>query len=301
MNLKQLLYKFAHPNTLIDSFMGRTVSIWSDEFYLKVVFLMRMGYRLNLKNPKTFSEKLQWLKLNDIHQEYTQMVDKVAAKDYVKSIIGEQYIIPTLGIWDSVEEIDWMNLPNQFVIKSTGDSGGVVVCKDINTLDIQKAKSKLSTLGSRDYTKTSKEYPYKNVPHRYIAEQYMEDESGYELKDYKFFCFNGVPKFLFVATGRQNNDTRFDFYDTDFRHLPVTNGHLNANASHVKPSNFDKMLELAAKLSRGIPHVRVDLYNINGSIYFGEMTFFHNSGMVPFKPKEWDYKFGEYIDLDRLR
>lgn len=301
MNIKHLLYKLTHINTLVDSFMGRTVDWWSDEFYLKVVFLMRMGYRLNLKQPRTFSEKLQWLKLNYIRPEYTKMVDKVAAKEYVRSIIGESYIIPTLGVWDEVNEIDWDSLPSQFVIKSTGDSGGVVVCKDKESLDIEASKRKLSVLGSRDYTRTSKEYPYKNVPHRYIAESYMEDESGYELKDYKFFCFNGVPQFLFVATGRQNNDTRFDFYDTDFNHLPVINGHPNAVNPPQKPQNFEEMLSVAAKLSAGIPHVRIDLYNINGSVYFGEMTFFHYSGMVPFKPIEWDYKFGEFLNIEELK
>ena len=128
----------------------------------------------------------------------------------------------------------------------------------------------------------------------------MEDESGYELKDYKIFCFDGEAKFLFVATGRQQNDTRFDFYDTEFNHLPLTNGHANADVWPVKPENFEEMLEVASKLSKGIPHVRVDLYNINGRIYFGELTFFHWSGMVPFEPNEWDYKFGEYLHLPKL-
>lgn len=139
------------------------------------------------------------------------------------------------------------------------------------------------------------------MPHRFIAEKYMEDESGFELKDYKIFCFDGSPKFLFVATGRQQHDTRFDFYDLDFNHLPVLNGHPNADLWPVKPENFSEMLDVAAKLSKGIPHVRVDLYNVNGKIYFGEMTFFHWSGMVPFEPLEWDYKFGEYINLSGLK
>ena len=156
---------------------------------------------------------------------------------------------------------------------------------------------KLQRTGNRDYTKINKEYPYHNVSHRYIAEQYLEDESGFELKDYKIFCFNGVPKFLFVATGRQQNDTRFDFFDCEFNHLPVKNGHPNADIQPTKPQNFEEMLEIASRLSQGIPHVRVDLYNVKGRVYFGEMTFFHWSGIVPFEPIEWDYKFGEYIKL----
>lgn len=270
----------------------------SDETYLGWYFRYRMGYALDLKKAKTFNEKIQVLKIESKkHPEYTKMVDKATAKDYVVSIIGEKYIIPTYGIWNSVEEIEWDKLPNQFVVKSTGDSGGVVVCKDKSKLNLKAAKNKLRIRGTRDYCITSKEFPYKNVPHRYIAEAYMEDESGYELKDYKIFCFDGEPKFLFVATGRQLHDTRFDFYDLDFNHLPVLNGHPNADVWPTKPMNWEEMLDVARRLSKNIPHVRVDLYNINGKIYFGELTFFHFSGMVPFEPMEWDYKFGEYIKL----
>lgn len=270
----------------------------SDETYLRWYFRYKMGYALDLKHPKTFNEKTQVLKLESKkHPEYTKMVDKATAKDYVASIIGEKYIIPTYGIWNSVEEIEWDKLPNQFVVKSTGDSGGVVVCKDKSKLDLEAAKKKLRIRGTRDYCLTNKEFPYQNVPHRYIAEAYMEDESGYELKDYKIFCFDGEPKFLFVATGRQQHDTRFDFYDLDFNHLPVLNGHPNADVWPQKPLNWDEMLEVARKLSKGLIHVRVDLYNVNGKIYFGELTFFHWSGVIPFEPMEWDYKFGEYMKL----
>lgn len=272
----------------------------SDELYIKVAFRLNVGYWPDLEHPKSFNEKLQWLKLHDKHDEYTKMVDKIEAKEYVASIIGEKYIIPTIGTWNSVDEIDWDSLPNQFVIKATNDSGGVVVCKDKSKLNIQEAKNKLFKLGNRDYTIVSKEYPYKKVQHRYIAEQYIEDESGYELKDYKFFCFDGDAKFLFVATGRQQNDTRFDFYDKYFNHLPVINGHPNADRWPIKPRNFEEMLDVAGKLSMGIPHVRVDLYNVNGRIYFGELTFFHWSGFCPFEPQEWDFKFGSYLRLPEL-
>lgn len=270
-----------------------------NKLYLKWSFKNRMGYPLNLKNPRSFSEKLQWLKLNDRHPEYTQLVDKAEAKKYVASIIGEKYIIPTIGVWDNVDEINWDCLPDSFVVKSTNDSGGVVVCKNKSLLDKEAAVAKLKALGGREYTKYNKEYPYKNVPHRFIAEKYMEDESG-ELKDYKIFCFNGKAKFLFVATGRQKGDTRFDFYDCAFNHLPVLNGHPNADVMPEKPDNFDEMLVVAEKLSVGIPHIRVDLYNIRGKIYFGELTFFHWSGMVPYEPIEWDYKFGDYLELPSI-
>ena len=294
-------YRSLRPSNLKKKFWNRVViyscPFLSDESYLKLKFRHRVGYSLNLDNPRSFNEKLQWLKLYDKHPEYTRMVDKATAKDYVAGIVGEKYIIPTLGVWNSVDGIDWDGLPDQFVVKLTGDSGGVVVCKDKKSFDRRAAIKKLKMHGERTHVKYSKEYPYKDVPQRYIAEQYMEDESGVELKDYKFFCFEGKPRFLFVATGRQNNDTRFDFYDMDFNHLPVLNGHPNADVWPTKTENFDEMIQVAERLSQGMPHVRVDLYNCNGKIYFGELTFFHWSGMVPFEPVEWDYKFGEYLKL----
>lgn len=274
-----------------------SVDMLSDKTYLKCWYKLLMGKKLNIENPQTFNEKIQWLKLYYRKPEYTKMVDKVAAKDYVSNIVGNEYIIPTIGVWNTIEDIDWTSLPNQFVIKAAHDSGGVVICKDKSKLNIPEAIAKLSGAGKKDYTKYNKEYVYHNVPHRFIAEKYMEDESGFELKDYKIFCFDGVPRFLFVATGRQQHDTRFDFYDTEFNHLPVLNGHPNADVWPTKPENFEKMLEVAGNLSKGMPHVRVDLYNINGKIYFGELTFFHWSGIVPFEPEKWDYRFGEYLTL----
>ena len=299
--MNTLVKAIRNPKKAIRVSLGRIVdtfvNVLPDQLFIKLQFRINVGYWPNLKNPKSFNEKLQWLKFNDIHPEYTKLVDKVDAKLYVESIVGNKYIIPTLGVWDNVEDIDWASLPNQFVVKATNDSGGVVVCKDKNKLDIEQARIKLKGLGGRDYTLYNKEYPYHDVSHRFIAEAYMEDESGYELKDYKIFCSYGKPKFLFVATGRQQHDTRFDFYDTEFNHLPVLNGHDNADTWPTKPQNYAEMLEVAAKLSEGFPQIRVDLYNCNGKIYFGELTFFHWSGTVPFEPREWDYKFGEMITL----
>ena len=258
-----------------------------------------MGYWPHLNHPRTFNEKLQWLKLNDRHAEYTQMVDKIDAKKYVASIIGDKYIIPTLGVWNSVDEIEWDKLPNQFVIKVSSDSGGIVVCKDKQTLDIEKAKEKLTNGWGKNYYVHNKEYPYRDLTPRIIAEEYKEDESGYELRDYKIFCFNGEPKILFVASDRQNagEDTKFDFFDLNWNHLPFTNGHPNSKEHIAKPKNFEEMLEIAKKLSVGIPQVRIDLYNCNGQIYFGEITFFHWSGMTAFDPVEWDFKLGKMIKL----
>lgn len=272
-----------------------------DKLYLSIKFRTRFGYWMDWKHPQTFSEKLQWLKIYDRHPEYTKMVDKAAAKQYVANIIGEDYIIPTLAVYNSAEDIDFGKLPKQFVLKCTHDSGGLVVCKDKSKLDYEAARKKLRKGLKRTYIIQNREYPYKDVPRRIIAEKYMEDESG-ELQDYKFFCFDGVPKYLFVATDRSRKDveTKFDFFDMEWNHLPFTNGHPNNPITPKMPDNFELMKELAGKLSVGMPEVRVDLYNIRGKIYFGELTFFHWSGLVPFNPKEWDYIFGQQIRLPKV-
>ena len=271
----------------------------SDEKYLRNMYRGTVGKRLNLGDPQTFNEKLQWLKLYDRKPEYTMMVDKYAVKEYVSCRIGSEYIIPTLGIWDNFDDIDFASLPNQFVLKCTHDSGGIVICKNKGAFDIKQAKKKMEESLKRDYYLYGREWPYKNVPRKIIAEQYMEDTETSELRDYKFFCFGGKVKALFIATERQsvNEETKFDFFDENYCHLPITNGHPNAKIIPEKPYNFEKMKVLAEKLSENIPHLRVDFYEVNGKIYFGELTFFQNSGFVPFEPTEWDLKFGEWIIL----
>ena len=274
----------------------------SDEEYLKKTFQLSMGKPLNLENPQTFNEKLQWLKLYDRKPEYTMMVDKYLVREYIAKTIGEEYLIPLLGVWNSPDEIDFEKLPNQFVLKCNHNSGlGMCICKDKTKLNIKKVKAELAKGLKQDYYLTGREWPYKDVPRKIIAEQFMVDESGYELKDYKFFCFDGQVKALFVAKDRQTKgeETKFDFFDENFNHLPFINGHPNSKPPYFKPENFDEMKSLAEKLSVGIPQVRVDLYNINGHVYFGELTFSHWSGMVPFEPEEWDYKLGEWIQLSK--
>lgn len=251
----------------------------------------------DLDNPKRYNEKLQWLKLNDIHPEYTHLVDKYESKEYVRKIIGAEYIIPTLGVWDTFDEIPFDKLPNAFVLKTTHDSGGVVVCPDKSKLNVKAARRKLEKSLRHNYFYEHREYPYKDVKPRIIAEKFMVDESGSELKDYKFFCFDGRCKMMFIATGRRINDVRFDFFDPDFHHLPFRQGHPWSDKEIIKPENFEEMVDIAEKLSKGFLHVRVDLYNINGKIYFGELTFFHFSGNVPFEPDEWDYKVGGWLKL----
>ena len=268
----------------------------NDAAYVKLLYWCSIRKKLDLENPKTFNEKLQWLKLYDRKPEYTRMVDKYEAKRYVAEKIGEEYIIPTLGVWDRFEDIDFDSLPDQFVLKCTHDSGGLVIVKDKAKLDKKAAKKKIEKSLRRNYYYCGREWPYQNVKPRIIAEAFMVDESGTDLKDYKFFTFNGKAKMLFVATDRAV-DTRFDFFDMDFRHLPILNGHENATKKIEKPKSFAQMKELAETLSAGMPQIRVDFYDVNGQIYFGEMTFFHWSGFTPFEPEEWDLTLGNWIAL----
>ncbi len=270
----------------------------SDEKVIRIKYEEALGKKLNLDNPVTYNEKLQWLKLYDHNPIYTTMVDKVNVKDYVADKIGSGYIIKTLGVYNHFDDIDFNKLPNRFVIKCSHDSGGLVICKNKKNFDIKSAKEKIEKCLKRDYFYVHREWPYKDVKHQILIEEYLEDKTDKELRDYKFFCFNGKVKLMFVASNRQGDgDTYFDFFDQKYNHLDIINGHPNAPTIPHKPKNFDKMIELAEKLSKEIPHVRVDFYEVNGKIYFGEMTFFHWSGFVPFEPDEWDKKIGDYIVL----
>lgn len=291
-----------NPSILFIALGGKGWFNWlPDEIYLKLIYRLAMGRFLDLDNPKTYTEKLQWLKLYDRNDVYTTMVDKHLVKEYVSSLIGEEYIIPTLGIWENVDDIDFNELPNQFVLKCTHDSGGLIVCTDKNKLDIRKAKEKLKACLMKQYFWQGREWPYKNIKPMVIAEKYMEDRETEELRDYKFFVFNGVPKVLFIASERQNEatDTKFDFFDMDFNDLHIKNGHNNSQKIIKKPACFNEMKLLASKLSQGIPQLRVDFYEVNGKVYFGELTFFHHGGLVPFEPEIWDLKFGDWIELPK--
>ena len=273
--------------------------IVNPEKYVKTLFYQRMGYPLNLECPRTYSEKLQWLKLYWHLPILTTLVDKYAVKEYVRKKIGDQYIIPTIAVWNRISDIRWNELPNQFVLKCTHDSGGLVICKDKAQLDRRQAIHRIKKSLSDNYFYFGYEWPYKNVKPRIIAEQYMEDSVTKELRDYKFFCFNGRVKALFIATDRNvtGKDVKFDFFDEYFNHLPFKQGHENAAIMPQKPVCFEEMKRLASQLSEGFPHVRVDLYEVDGRVYFGEMTFFHNSGWTKFDPEKWDDIFGSWLSL----
>ena len=298
MNISRFIYYLHNPQDLQFALALRYPKLFPDKQYLKVLFRKLMGSELNLECPQTFSEKLQWLKLYDHNPQYTQMVDKYEAKKYVANIIGEEYIIPTLAVYNSTKEINLDTLPDKFVLKCTHDSGSVAICKDKKTFQKEKAFAMLDKGLKRNFFWENREWPYKNVKPRIIAEAYLEDKETQELRDYKFFCFGGKVKALFIAEDRQGDEeTKFDFFDADFHHLDIRNGHPNASVPPEKPLSFEKMKEMAERLSQGIPHLRVDFYEANGKIYFGELTFSHWSGFTPFEPAEWDLRFGQWLEL----
>lgn len=288
------------PRRIICALLYYTKRIWPDKLYLQLRYYSETGKILNLNSPKTFNEKLQWLKLYNRCPNYTTMVDKYAVKQYVADKIGIDYIIPTIGIWNNVEDIDWQSLPNQFVLKTThdGGSGGVIVCKNKEKLNKVDACKKLHDSLNSDIYLNYREWPYKNVPKRIIAEKFIVDESGIELKDYKFFCFNGQVQCFKIDFDRYTSH-KANYYDRDFNLLPF--GEVMCPADHTikfaKPKNFNLMLKLAESLALNIPFVRIDFYNIDGKIYFGEITFFPAAGMGKFEPEEWDEKLGKMIKL----
>lgn len=273
------------------------------ERYICKLFYQRMGYPLNLMDPKTFSEKLQWLKLYWHDPRLTELVDKQTVKEFVKEKVGSQYVIPTIGVWDSVDDIDWDSLPDQFVLKCTHDSGGIVICEDKLLFDRQSAIRTLKKSLRRNYYYMGYEWPYKNVVPRIIAEPYLKDAATGELRDYKFFCFDGKVKALFVATDRNKpgKEVKFDFFDSEYNHLPIKQGHENAPIPPQLPSHFEEMKQVASSLSDGFPQVRVDLYEKDGGVLFGELTFFHHGGWTRFDPMAWDYVFGEWISLPQSK
>lgn len=268
----------------------------SDEHFLKLKFYNIFGRKLDLNNSITLNEKLQWLKLYDRKDIYTTMVDKYEVKKYVADIIGEEYIIPTLGIYDIWEEIDFEKLPNQFVIKCTHDSGGLAICRNKKDFIKENAKKKINKSLKHNFFYQEREWPYKNVKPKIIIEKYMGDN----LNDYKIFCFNGIPKYILVCSNRKGNQKNTDFYDTEWNLMPFTRANHKNNPEKIeKPKKLDEMLKIASKLSKDIPFIRVDLYNIKSKIYFGELTFFPSAGFEGFSPKEWDEKLGNMIKLPK--
>lgn len=275
----------------------------SDRLWVESKFYLTFDRKINLKAPVTFNEKLQWLKLYDHNPKYTKLVDKCEVKPYLASILGDEYIIPTLGIWDKPDDIDWSNLPNQFVLKCNHDSGGLTICKDKSKLDKKGAVTKLESCLKKDFYKVSREWPYKNVKRKIIAEKYLNSGSELsDLQDYKFFCFNGNVKFLKVDFNRFVNH-KANYYDCDWNLLPFGEELCPPDPSHTieKPINFPRMIEIAKELSKDLPFVRIDLFNVKGKIYIGEITLYPSAGMGRIIPMEWDEKIGNMLQLNMVK
>lgn len=287
------------------SYLSNTGLIPNDKLYLNVAFFLSQGKKLQLSNPQTFQEKMQWLKLYDRRPEYTIWADKVKAKEYVASVIGEEHIIPTLGVWDNPDDIDFDQLPEKFVLKCNHNSGlGMYICKSRSTFDEKKVRENLKKGLRENYYLHNREWPYKDIPRKILAEKYMEDSGAPKgLADYKFFCFNGEPKFCQVIRDRTTSET-IDFYDMEWNHQvfyglnPVAR---NGNTPVARPVHLEKMIEICKQLSSDSPFVRVDLYVISNTEYFGEITFFPAGGLGTFDPKDWNLILGNMITLPGIK
>ena len=272
-----------------------------DKLFLRIMYFKAMKHGVSFRNPETFNEKLQWLKLYNRRPEYTMMVDKYLVRDYIAKEIGEEYLIPLLGVWDNPDDIDFDALPNQFVLKCNHNSGtGMCICKDKSKLNVEQVLSELHKGYKEDYYVMNREWPYKNVPRKIIAEKYMVDKGTAELRDYKFFCFGGVCKCMKVDFDRFV-EHRANYYNPQGNLLDLgeTICPPDKQKNIVLPTNMDKMIVLAEKLSQGIPFLRVDFYDVNGQIYFGELTFYPASGFGAFTDDEWDVELGKWIELPK--
>lgn len=272
-----------------------------DSLYLRVLYFHIFRKPLNLKYPKTFNEKLQWLKLYDRNPIYTKMVDKYEVRKYIKNIIGDEYLIPLIGVWDDVNDIDFDLLPNQFVLKCTHDSGSVYICNDKKNFDIDKVKQDINKHLKKNFYYVGREWPYKNVTPRIICEKYMEDSLTKELRDYKFFCFNGYVDNVMICLDRHINDPKFYFFNKKWEllRLNIRGKEAPKDFTIPKPDCIDKMFEIASELSKNIPFVRIDLYECNGCIYFGEFTFYPQGGYDINLLPETDLYFGNLITLKK--
>lgn len=273
-------------------------NILPDKVFLKKLFKHKMGTELDLKKPKTFNEKLQWLKLYDRKPEYTIMVDKYLVKDYVAKVLGDEFVIPTLGVWDRFKDIDFDSLPDKFVLKCTHDSGGVFICKDKNKLNKEELSEFFEKRLAINYYKFNREWPYKNVKPRIIAEEFIETHLG--LVDYKFFCFNGEPELLYISIGLDHHPTaKISFYDFKGNEMSFHRKDFKPYHNAQMPDNLNQIKGIAKKLSGNInsPFVRIDMYAVDGRIYFSEITFSPCAGFLPFEPEEWDRKLGDMIGL----
>jgi glycosyltransferase len=298
---KKILSVIKHPSLILLKLDKMNLIRLSDKKFIEYRFLSEMGYKLNLKSPQTFNEKLQWLKLYDRNPEYTKMVDKYEVREYIKEKIGEEYLIPLIGVYDKFDDIDFDKLSNQFVIKCNHDSGGLIICKDKNRLDIETARKKINRSLKTNYYYSGREWPYKNVKPKILIEKYMEDSNKSDLIDYKLFCFNGIPKIVLVCSERFSSSNMCEtWFDMNWKLIDMTESGHRVDSTISKPKQLKKMVELSKKLSKNIPFIRVDWYEIGDKLYFGELTFYPASGFEKFEPKEWNKKIGDMLSIDKL-
>lgn len=298
--MKKIIEYVKHPSYILLGLDRMKLIKLDDVFYLKIIYYQTFNKKLDLKNPKTFNEKLQWLKLYNRNPEYTKMVDKYEVKKYVAEKIGEEYIIPSIGIYNSFDEINFNELPDQFVIKCTHDSGGIVICKDKSNFSIEEARKKINKCMKNNYYRSWREWPYKNVKPRIIIESFMDDGVNSQLVDYKLQCFWGKVDNILVCVDRdKETGVKYHYFDTNWKYLKYCPypGINEKNINISKPKQLDKMIKIAERLSAGIPEVRIDLYIIHGKIYFGEYTFFTNAGFDTTITSDADIILGEKLKL----
>ncbi len=293
----KIIKAIKNPKKIVLYLAHKGIFNWMDDkTYLKFMYKIKMNEELDLDNPKTFNQKLQWLKLNDRQLIYNKFVDKYAVRKYISDIIGEEYLIPLIGVYDTFDEI----VPDKFVLKCTHDSGGIVICTNKQNFNKKEAKKKLEKCMKRNFYYIWREWPYKDLKPRIICEKYMEDKISRDLKDYKFMCFNGEVKCLFVCLNRgSKNGLNVDFYDLEWNKMPFEKIHPQSNQIIDKPATFEKMVKLAKKLSKDIPFIRVDFYEVNGKVYFGELTLYPDAGVEAFKPYSYDELLGSWITLSQ--
>lgn len=283
------------PRHDCELFLNATATWWSDETFIKLKYLVKNRKWLNLKKPTTFNEKQNWLKLNDHNPLYTVLADKYRVKKYVAERIGKQYVVPCYGFWENVDDIDFVSLPKQFVIKCNHNSGGgMCICKDKDILNIEQTKEALRLGLKDDFFKYSRVWPYKNIKRGILADMFLDDHSGTELRDYKWWCFNGEPKVMYQTN--KGKDIYENFYDMDYNCLDISHGFRRFSPEIDKPAEFEEMRQLAAKLSEGIPFVRIDFFDVEGHVYFGEFTFYDWGAMKPLSDK-WEKQLGDWITL----
>lgn len=292
--MKPLSYYYHNPFQIvaIAAVMGRR--FLPDRLYLKIIFRGRVGYTPNFNRPQTFNEKLNWLKLYGRRDVYTTMADKYEVKEFVAKKIGEEYVVENYLVVDHWDAIDFKKLPNQFVIKGTHDSGGAFVCRDKESFDFEAVRQQVEKNLKRNYFYPNREWPYKNIKPRIIIDRFLDDQTGKELRDYKFWCFNGKPVYMYCTI--KGDNVYENFYDMEFNPVMINHGFPRHTPEFEKPSQFELMKELAEKLSKDVPFVRVDFFQVDERVFFGEFTFYDWAGLRPFE-RDWDFRLGQLLKL----